>query len=807
MAELQNISLSAGDNSKLIGYIRHIETFNHIIQLTSPKELEGLELNESSPYRGLRYFEAENKELFFGRDQFIKERLQDLEETSLMLILGASGSGKSSVVRAGIIPRLAEEQGTHFTDLTFVPKHDPFASFFYCLQSQYPRLDCQTVLDGTAETFIQAVHHLKPPDDFWLIFIDQFEELFTYSSRDEQKEKRRRFIEALVRVAIDLDKNQNQSVKIVAAMRADFLDRLTSYPDLVKLTDLNRPMLAEMHLEELRWAIEQPALHHGVRFESGLVEEIIQDIQSMNAETRWQAGYLPLLQYTLNLLWETEKEAKEGQRGLQNRTLNFSTYRTLGGVRGALQQRVSQIYSSLSAAEQLATQRIFLKLVRQGGTKEAGTEWKPVRRRAARSEFEDELEQKVLKLLVDQSLLVSNQASPDQEATIEIAHEVLLTSWDKLHDWILDHQQAIALRDRLNQDMKQWQAQKSESELWSGAKLEQVLELRQDPIYQQILGFRVDENEFINASVDRRDRLQKQEEERRQRELEQQKKALRATRRQAIAVTVSALTIIGAISFGWRNARQLQINTLDNWSETASTRSQEGLALLDAAKKQAEQYRAAGATEKSLAYYRKIRATAVNSLFGTVEPNDLQVLLDSDTRSLPENLSAMVKRDPSVGMLLQQAKDAEQSMTQLIDSRFIESIKEDLESNSAGSLRADANITDGAQRYTEGALRKTYSLLFDQTGAGADLNGNGSLDSEQEAYQIPCPLLMEIRNLWQKKQCDWFEQDPYDPSSPNCLGLKGKTLASQLFVDGYSFDLGVKRIQSCIASSTRSSVQ
>jgi hypothetical protein len=114
---------------------------------------------------------------------------------------------------------------------------------------------------------------------------------------------------------------------------------------------------------------------------------------------------LPLLQYTLDLLWETEKETGS----LQDRTLNISTYRRLGGVRGALQKHVDQIYSNLSKQEQLAVQRIFLKLVEIGGDEESGTEWRPIRRRANRSEFSDELEQKILTRLINQNLLVSNR--------------------------------------------------------------------------------------------------------------------------------------------------------------------------------------------------------------------------------------------------------------------------------------------------------------------------------------------------------------------------------------------------------------
>jgi Tfp pilus assembly protein PilF len=492
MLDPPQISLSTtGDYTKQIGYIGNIEVFNQIVQFTSITDLkDSLQLNLTSPYKGLKSFEAVDRQLFFGRDLFLKERFQELAQTNLMLVLGASGSGKSSVIRAGMIPRLAESMGSQFIDLTFIPNQDPFASLSHCLHARYPKVDCQLLLEGKSETLVRAVTELKPADDFWFIFIDQFEELFTLS----QPEQRDRLIESLVQLVKMLDKTPNCHVKIVATMRADFLDRLSPYPALIKLTDRHRPMIAEMQSDELRLAIEQPALHHGVAFEQGLVAEIIQDVQG-------QAGYLPLLQYTLNLLWKIEVDTGS----INDRILNISTYRELGGVRGTLQKHVEEVFQKLSNPEQLVVQQIFLKLVGIGGDETAETQWKPIRRRANRSEFENPLEQKMVARLINENLLVSSHETQSHAATIEIAHEVLLTSWTTLIAWIRDNRTSIALRNRLNNDVKLWQAKQNKDELWSGSKLEQVLDLRTDPTFNRVLGgFDRAANHFIDASLNRR---------------------------------------------------------------------------------------------------------------------------------------------------------------------------------------------------------------------------------------------------------------------------------------------------------------
>ncbi|MBC7970921.1 MAG: hypothetical protein H7Z11_12505 [Verrucomicrobia bacterium] len=475
-------------------------TQTKIIQI-SVDEIKTRELVTTSPYKGLKKFEPEDTHRFFGRDQFIGGLVNELEQTNFILLLGASGSGKSSVVRAGMIPWLQQKWGKHFVSLMLTPDRDPFESFYGSLLSRgFSQSQAQVAKVGKADTLSQVVKTLKPTDTFWLIFIDQFEELFTVS----EATTRDRFITSLVKLC--QERARELQVKIVATMRSDFLDQLDPAPAnlLARITEKHRPLITQMQPDELRLAIEQPAAHHGVVFETGLVEEIIKEVQG-------QAGYLPLLQYTLDLLWESEVK----DDGILDRTLNLTSYRRLGGVRGALQQRVDQLYQALSPAAQLAAQRIFLKLVEIGDDEGAGTEWRPVRRRAARAEFTDEAEQTVLTQLINANLLVSDAtvagANPHSAAgagaTVEIAHEILLTSWTMLHDWIQEHRQSIALRNRLNDDVAVWQAKKVDSDLWSGSKLAQVVELRKDPAFQQVLGgFSAPANQFIQASVGLRER-------------------------------------------------------------------------------------------------------------------------------------------------------------------------------------------------------------------------------------------------------------------------------------------------------------
>jgi len=563
-------------------------TFNQtqIIQI-SGEEVKTRRFIITSPYKGLKKFELEDKDHFFGRDQFLTGLVNELEQTNLVLLLGASGSGKSSVIRSGLIPWLAEKQGSHLINLVFTPDQDPFESLYASLLGKYKQSEAQIARISKEDTLTRLVRSLKQADDYWFILIDQFEELFTTT----ESSKRDVFIKSLVQLVNTLDKAGDRSVKLVATMRADFLDRLSPYPNLIKVTDHHRPMIAEMQLDELRLAIEQPAAHHGVVFETGLVKQIIDDVQG-------QAGYLPLLQYTLNLLWETEVQSQS----IEDRTLNISNYRKLGGVRGALQQHVEQIYKSLSESEKLVAQRIFLKLVGIGEDEGVGTDWKPVRRRATRSEFSDPLEQTVLTQLVNQNLLVSNRVSDSQESTVEIAHEALLTSWTTLNIWINENRQAIALRNRLNDDVEQWKKTKSHEDLWSGSRLEQALELRQDETFNQVLGGLIQEaNQFLDASQGERDRLQKEK-------VSLQRRAIQWLSGGMVVAALFAL----AAAYQWqkseRQTRMAQLQTKVVLANNLLPKEPTRAAVLSIY-----------ATGQSVAEYKNVLSSAENSLLASVQ--------------------------------------------------------------------------------------------------------------------------------------------------------------------------------------------
>ncbi|NCQ97801.1 MAG: hypothetical protein GPJ11_00005, partial [Microcystis aeruginosa L211-101] len=503
----------------------------YIITQKSGVEIQAQTLITGSPYLGLRKFEEGDKDKFFGRDNWIIELTDYLKQKNVLLLLGASGSGKSSLVQAGLIPKLKDNFGANkLVNLTFVPDVNPFESFYGCLLgNRYTQSQAKLAQAVQEETLIEVVEGLKNNSDLWFIFIDQFEELFTRTPKTE----RDIFIKSLIKL---IEKNDSL-VKIVMTMRADFLDKLSPYPSLGKIHDQYSKMLTDMDESELRLAIAEPAARNGVIFEKGLINQIVADFYE-------QAGSLPLLQYTLDLLWEKDH--------IQERVLNIKTYQEIGGVTGALEKQADKIYSQFNEQQRKAAEEIFLELISLEGEK-------AVSRRADKSSFEqEEMQKEVLYQLIDNRLLVSK--GEDGTATVEVAHEALLRSWKVLQDLIREKEEIIVLRSRLYADAKQWDdlqkqdAVKASSELWGGSKLAKIVEFQKNNSLPNLNTVAI---EFIKASISQAER--------------QKNEKIRTARRIAAGSLVAVVISTGLGWMAWNKTKEAEYNQAESLGRYSSS--------------------------------------------------------------------------------------------------------------------------------------------------------------------------------------------------------------------------------------------
>ncbi len=425
-------------------------------------------IDETCPYQGLESFQKEKARFFFGRKQVIQKLVERLKETNFIPLIGASGSGKSSVIRAGLIPEL-EKNGWKVLE-PIMPGVEPLAKLRGALEGLFDRQEVKEIYSLLQNSGLPALISELPKNQRILLLIDQFEEVFTLCPKEEEKQ-RQHFIELITQVV----EVPTSSLAIVTTMRADFLEPCLSYHDLTQIIEdqaVYMPRLAGGNLEQ---AIEEPAKLQGYQLESGLLGEIFQDLGQQNE-------CLPLLQFALTELWE--------KRDVKRHLLTVEQYRAMGGVVGALDSHAEKFYNFKdfweespekvrSAQQQQWIKRILLKLVR---TDEGVKDTRHRQRKskllaiAGESNKDKELLGIILDDLIESRLLVAGQDNQQGEPWIDLAHEALMEGWQRFAQWRLENRELRRLRERIDDAFREWQNHSREENLMMGGLLAQVQE-------------------------------------------------------------------------------------------------------------------------------------------------------------------------------------------------------------------------------------------------------------------------------------------------------------------------------------------
>lgn len=513
-----------------------------------------------NPYKGLRPFQEADASDFFGRDSLIQVMLQNLGDSdtpksNLMILVGPSGSGKSSAVKAGLIPALRHDALPNsskwfFTEM--VPGTHPMEELEAALLrvAVNPPDSLLTQLQEDERGLLRAVKRVLPSDDDieLLLYIDQFEELFTQT---EDEQVRLRFLSTLAAVA-----SQTRSrLRIVISLRADFYDRPLMYNEFGVLVRTCSRVVLPLSDEELRMAITGPAERVGVTVARELVAKIISDVRA-------QPGMLPLLQYALTELFEFRT----------GRVLELETYLERGGVQGALARRADDIYNSLDADAKEATRQVFLRLVTLG----EGVD--DTRRRALRSALEsvsDVVEQVIMKF-GNARLLTFDRDNDTREPTVEVAHEALIREWGRLREWLDGSREDLRMQRRLTNAARDWRnANEDPSYLATGFRLTQF----EQWINNTNVSLTLQEALYFNASIEQRKAQEAAEAARMAREAKLEERS-RNILRVLFIVAVVAAGVSTVLAFNARSAQQrAELREEQNRSLNLATGAQ--LALAD----------------------------------------------------------------------------------------------------------------------------------------------------------------------------------------------------------------------------------
>jgi WD40 repeat protein/DNA-binding SARP family transcriptional activator/energy-coupling factor transporter ATP-binding protein EcfA2 len=372
------------------------------------------------PYKGLARFEAVDAEYFFGREQVVAEAVGHLAQGRFLAFVGPSGSGKSSLLRAGLV---------HSLEAGALPNSDRWSTAVI-RPGNHPLAALGRAVEGDQQPSLLAV--------------DQFEELFTACS---DLVERTAFIDAITDAATATDGRTT----IVLAMRADFYGRCAEHRALASLLASHQILVGPMDADELRRAIELPAQRTGLIVEDGLVDSLVSD-------TVDQPGGLPLLSTALLELWTHRRD----------RTLRLDDYLRAGGVEGAVARLAEEAFGRLDAEAQAAAKRILLRLAAPGERAEV------VRRQAPLSEFDLDRDADATRAMdaFTQARLVTLA-----EGTVEVAHEALLREWPRLRTWLEEDAEGRKLRRNLTVSVHTWEeGGRDEADLYRGARLTAALE-------------------------------------------------------------------------------------------------------------------------------------------------------------------------------------------------------------------------------------------------------------------------------------------------------------------------------------------
>jgi len=483
----------------------------------------GVAPDARNPYKGLRAFTYADARDFFGREALTQQLVAELgaagDGTRFLAVVGPSGSGKSSAVRAGLLPSLGAEALPR-SDTWFVAKMLPGSHPIEELEGALLRVAVRPVtrllerLESSSRGLLQALDLIVPGDTEVLLVVDQFEEVFTLT-RDERE--RDAFLE-LLRVSIA---EPGSRIRVVVTLRADFFDRPLLQPRFSELLGARTVTVSPLSPDELERAITGPAHEVGARVEPGVVADIVADVAN-------QPGALPLVEFALTELFERRDE-----RG----TMTMHAYTEIGGVTGALAARADHLYRSMGPTGQTAARQVLLRLVTLGEGRE-DTRRRVTRGELAALEIGDDEVDALLDAFGRHRLVTFDREPSTREPTVEIAHEALLRAWPRLNGWIEEAREDLRRSRLLARSAAEWRAADADpSFLLVGARLEQVAS------WERSTGLALGglEREYLAASLAQRERERTAAAERGAHEQQLERRSRSRLRALVVVLAVAAL--------------------------------------------------------------------------------------------------------------------------------------------------------------------------------------------------------------------------------------------------------------------------
>jgi basic membrane lipoprotein Med (substrate-binding protein (PBP1-ABC) superfamily)/DNA-binding SARP family transcriptional activator len=457
-----------------------------------------------NPYKGLRPFLEEDADDFFGRTRMAADLAVAVASTTpLIALVGPSGSGKSSLIRAGLLPLLhGAGDGSAWTVVVMTPGRGPVDRLRMAIRETETSPPQPSRGDG---------HHTRR-----LLVVDQFEEAFTLAAADD----RRSFLDELVSLA------STNRLGVLVSLRADLYDRPFEHPAFAALFTSAVVNMTPLTPAELEEAVEGPASRVGVAVQPGLLAEIVSEMAAA-------PGALPRCQYTLAELFD----------GREDDALTLEGYHRLGGLTRALTDGAERLYQSLDLERRAVARLVLLRLVAAGAT--PGISRRVPVRELLDLDVDPVALHEVLEVLAGHRLITFDGDPATGTGTVEVAHEALLREWPRASAWVEEHRADVARRDSLARAREEWEASGRHPDfLLSGERLTGFEEWSTTATS----GLTRPERAYLQASSERRRATEREESARLDRERRVNRRARRRLWGLAVATVLLAVSVVVAVA-------------------------------------------------------------------------------------------------------------------------------------------------------------------------------------------------------------------------------------------------------------------
>lgn len=531
---------------------------NSEIMLTGEKrEVSISTVDGICPYKGLRFFDVEDAAYFYGREILTERLIEHIRvgRGNFTAIVGVSGSGKSSLLRAGLVYQLQKERRLPGTEQwkirIFTPGEQPLLSLATAfldeeatdIERAKQLKEAEEGISEGASGLIRLIRASKSPRT--VLVVDQFEEIFTVCQNPTERQQ---FISCLLGALEEM----GDRLCLLIAMRDDFLGKCAVYQKLTDLIQANLVMVTPMNAEDLKRAIREPAAKLGRKVEDNLVNVILKDLGfEVEEQIREpEPGILPLLSYTLEQVW-------------QRQTLNWlklDSYNQLGGVQKTLENLAEQTYEELSPEEKRVADQIFINLTQLGEGTPDTRKQVPQKDLVSLGKSAPLVEQVIQKLAQAKLIVTSEQRRGENKiAVVDVAHETLIRHWSRLRELLDNNREAIRTERKIQAAAEDWRDKhKSLDYLLTGLRLAEAEKFVKEQV--DLVPLSDLSREFIEASQKERDRinaelerLEKEERERelraKQQELQREKKARRGWQLFAGVLGIIAIGTIGTFVY------------------------------------------------------------------------------------------------------------------------------------------------------------------------------------------------------------------------------------------------------------------